>query len=135
MTNKNHYLPNWLIQVLNTIAMKTDNLLEVSLCCINYNVETSFISSLHQNGLLKIITISETAYIELSELKQLEQIIRLHNDLDINLEGIETIMHLLRRVHTLQEELVILQNKLRIYENHPLTVYRPLASVHRLTKV
>lgn len=115
-------MPNWLTQNLNAIAMKTEDLIEISVCCRNYNVEVSFIRSLQQNGLLELITVEETAYIEPGALKQLEQIISLHDELEINLAGIETIMHLLARVNTLQEEVLALNNKLRIYEGRPLPV-------------
>jgi hypothetical protein len=42
---------------------------------------------------------------------------RMHYDLDINMEGIDVISHLLKRIHNLQDELRITQNKLRLYEN------------------
>ena len=102
--------------------MKTENLIAVSVCCTSYNIESSFIHSLEQNGLLALVTIEDTAYIEQHALKQLEQIISLHYELEINLAGIETIMHLLQRVNTLQEEVLALHNKLRVYEVHPLSM-------------
>jgi hypothetical protein len=36
----------------------------------------------------------------------------LHQDLDINLEGIDAISHLLKRMHDMQRELNMLKNKL-----------------------
>ena len=42
--------------------------------------------------------------------------IRLHYDLDINLEGIETIFHLLERIETLQHEMHELRKKIGLYE-------------------
>ena len=41
----------------------------------------------------------------------------MHYDLDINLEGIEVINNLLSRVNNLQEELMLLKSKLKIYES------------------
>ena len=46
----------------------------------------------------------------------LEKFIRLYYELDINLEGIETITHLLQRINSLQDEIIILKNRLRLYE-------------------
>jgi hypothetical protein len=42
---------------------------------------------------------------------------RMHYDLDINMEGIDVISHLLKRMNSLQDELRLTQNKLRLYEN------------------
>jgi hypothetical protein len=41
---------------------------------------------------------------------------RLHYDLDINLEGIEAITCLLDRVRSMQEEIRELRNRLGVYE-------------------
>jgi len=46
----------------------------------------------------------------------LEKFVRFYYELDINLEGIETISHLLERVNALQDELTMLKNRLGIYE-------------------
>ena len=39
------------------------------------------------------------------------------NELDINLEGIETITYLLQRMHDMQREIATLENRLSMYEN------------------
>ncbi|HMQ44948.1 MAG TPA: chaperone modulator CbpM [Mariniflexile sp.] len=41
---------------------------------------------------------------------------RLHFELDINLEGLDAIHHLLKQVETLQQDIVTLHNKLQRYE-------------------
>jgi len=41
----------------------------------------------------------------------------LHVDLDINIEGLDAISHLLQKVNALQNELVALRNRLQIYEH------------------
>jgi hypothetical protein len=43
--------------------------------------------------------------------------VRLHYDLDINLEGIEAITYLLNRVKNMQAEIIALKNRLRLYED------------------
>jgi hypothetical protein len=45
-------------------------------------------------------------------MHKLEKFVRLHYDLDINLEGIETINYLLERIEEMQKEIVNLRNKL-----------------------
>jgi len=37
--------------------------------------------------------------------------------MDINLEGIETVTHLLQRINLLQNEIIVLKNRLRLYES------------------
>jgi len=96
--------------------MQTEYLVEVNVFCTNHNIEVSFISSLEKTGLIQIKTIKETEFIDASQLKQLEKYIRFFYDLDINMEGIETVNHLLDRMNRLQEENIALKNKLRLYE-------------------
>jgi len=97
-------------------TMQTENLIAVNEFCINHNIEISFISSLQQNGLIEIFTIEESGFIDPIQLQQLEKFVRLYYDLDINLEGIETITHLLQRIISMQDEIVALKNRLRLYE-------------------
>jgi len=96
--------------------MQTSNLIAIDEFCAKHDVELSFITSLKQTGLIEITTIEKAWFIHIEELKELEKFIRLYYELDINLEGIETINHLLDRVNTMQNELIMLRNKLGIYE-------------------
>lgn len=85
--------------------------------CRHYKVEYSFISSLQEHGLIEVRIIDQTSFIDHDHLKNVEQLVRLHYDLDINVEGIEAITCLLNRVNSLQEEIMSLKNKLDLYEN------------------
>jgi hypothetical protein len=84
--------------------------------CARHGIEISFLNSLQQTGLIEITIIQETRFIESAQLQQLEKFIRFYYELDINLEGIETIHHLLQRINSMQEEIIHLKNKLRLYE-------------------
>jgi hypothetical protein len=84
--------------------------------CASHNIEISFIRSLQENGLIEITLVEDGGFIPASQLQQLEKIIRLYYELDINLEGIETITHLLQRILTMQDEITLLKNRLRRYE-------------------
>ncbi len=84
--------------------------------CTSYEIDHAFVYSLNEYGLLEIITIEENQFIEEEQVREIERMIRLHYDLDINLEGIDAIVHLLNRVSDLQEEVRILKNKLRRYQ-------------------
>ena len=97
--------------------MQAEYLIAIDEFCANHNIEVSFISSLQQNGLIEISTIKDTGFIDADQLQQIEKYIRFYYELDINIEGIETITHLLRRVISLQDEIITLRNKLRLYES------------------
>jgi hypothetical protein len=96
--------------------METEYLIALDEFCSSHNIEISFVSSLQQSGLIEITTIKESAFIEADQLQQLEKFVRLYYELDINLEGIETINYLLHRINSMQDDLTILRNRLRIYE-------------------
>ena len=96
--------------------MQTEYLISVEDFCAIHNVDLSFISSLKQTGLIEVTTIKEAGFIDADQLQQLEKFIRFYYELDINLEGIETITHLLQRISNLQDEVTSLRNRLRLYE-------------------
>jgi hypothetical protein len=98
--------------------MQTEYLIAVDEFCANHNIEISFISSLQQNGLIEISTIKETGFIDSEQCQQLEKYIHFYYELDINLEGIETITHLLQRIISMQDEITMLKNRLRLYETN-----------------
>ncbi len=97
--------------------MNTKNLIPAHEFCIHHNIAVSFISSLYENGLIKITTIEETSYIHKNQLPEIERIIRFSSELDINIEGIETIIHLLKRINEMQSEITRLKNRLGIFES------------------
>ena len=84
--------------------------------CRSHNVEISFLYSLSESGLLEITNVEETVFINQEQLPELEKLVRLHYDMDINLEGIEAIYHLLQQMKTMQDEMRVLKNKLALYE-------------------
>jgi chaperone modulatory protein CbpM len=96
--------------------MQIANHIAIDEFCNSWNIETSFINSLQETGLIEVVIINETKYIDVSQLQLLEKCIRFYYELDINLEGIETIMHLLLRMNSMQNDINNLRNKLRLFE-------------------
>lgn len=86
--------------------------------CAFHHIEISFLRSLGNAGLLETDPILETGSIPLDQLEELEKFIRLHNELDINLAGIEAIVHLLERVQSMRQEISRLRNRLSLYESN-----------------
>ncbi|HEY5463889.1 MAG TPA: chaperone modulator CbpM [Hanamia sp.] len=90
--------------------MENDELIPAEQFCIYHNIEYSFISSLQDSGLIHITSVEHSSYIPANEIQSLEKFVRLHYDLDINLEGIETIHHLLEKIEEMQKEIMQLRN-------------------------
>ena len=98
--------------------MKKENLVAVNEFCINHKIEDSFIDALQQTGLIEITFVEDNAFFDAAQLQQVEKYICFYYELDINLEGIETITHLLRQIESLQEEIISLKNRLGFYESN-----------------
>ena len=79
-------------------------------------IDINFIELLRDNGLLQTNIISGSLYIPEEQLPALEKMVRLHFDMDINIEGIETISHLLNRIEQMQNEIHDLRNRVAVYE-------------------
>lgn len=90
------------------------NRLLYSECLRIYEVDESFLNALHDSGLIHVVQ-EEERFIEIDELDELEQFVRWHTDMDINVEGIEALHHMLGRVRTLQEEIEVLRKELQFY--------------------
>ena len=96
--------------------MENNKLVPVHHFCVTHSIELSFIESLQQYGMVEITTIEKQTYLDESQLGDLEKYVRLHYDLDINIEGIEAIGHLLQKIKDMQERNIQLQNRLSRYE-------------------
>ncbi len=91
--------------------MRTD-LIIISEYCQKSNTDPTFLISLEENGLIEIRTINGEQYLLTSQLRELEQYSHLYYDLSINIEGIDAIRHMLKRMERLQHELNQLRRQL-----------------------
>jgi chaperone modulatory protein CbpM len=98
------------------MAMEAQNLIPAETFCSHYQVTHSFVHSLTELGLIETVVLQEVEFIQIPHLQKIEQIIRLHDDLDINLEGIQAIDSLLNRIEIMQQEMIAVKNRLRLYE-------------------
>jgi chaperone modulatory protein CbpM len=85
--------------------------------CVQCQVEQEFVYALHREGLIEIVTESEKSYIRDEQLGELEHFRRLYYDLNINIEGIDAMHHLLNKVKVMREEINQLRNRLRLHED------------------
>ncbi|RNC67050.1 chaperone modulator CbpM [Proteiniphilum sp. X52] len=92
------------------------NRLLYSECLRIYEIEESFIESLRDVGLIHVTGQEDDRFIEYDDLSDLEQFIRWHYEMDINVPGIDALRHMLDRVRLLQSEIEQLQNELHFYK-------------------
>src|ERR1700678_3668525 len=93
--------------------MSSEELISAGDFCTFYQVDLSFIQTLHDSGLIGITVMDGAAYLPAGELPALEKFVRWHYELSINPEGIEALSHVLQRMHRLIEENQVLRNRLR----------------------
>lgn len=96
--------------------MNLNDLIEIDELCIRYNVEHTFIRSLSESGLIEVISLEQKEYVHCDKITEFEKMHRLYHDLNINVEGLEAIQHLLKKLKELQKTNLKLQNRLNRYE-------------------
>lgn len=94
----------------------SENRLLYSECIRLYEVEETFIDSLQQSGLIHIVSQDDEKFIEYEDLSDLEQFVRWYYEMDINVEGIEALYHMIGRVKKLQSEIERLRTELQFYK-------------------
>ena len=95
--------------------MATTELILIQQICTYHEIEFSFIHDLNELGLIEIQSIEDEKYIHENQLKDVEKIIRMHRELNINLEGIDAIYNLQQRINQLEQELMQTKNKLKAF--------------------
>ncbi|MEO5599864.1 MAG: chaperone modulator CbpM [Cyclobacteriaceae bacterium] len=96
--------------------MNIQEFISLEVFCQHYDISPSFVISMQELGLIEIVVVDETKNIPVSQLREAEKLVRLHNDLEINIEGIDVVMQLLQRIKAMQEEILALRNSLSFYE-------------------
>ncbi|MEH6658712.1 chaperone modulator CbpM [Leeuwenhoekiella marinoflava] len=96
--------------------MSTPDYIPVLELCEQYHIEHTFFTELHDKGVLEVVTVSQTRCLHHDSIPVFEKIMRIHNELDINIEGIDVILNLLHKIENLNRQLIKTQNRLRIYE-------------------
>ncbi len=97
--------------------METQEYIAIEIFCQQYSVGMPFILSLQHFGLIEIEQHNEQYFIPLTQLAEVEKIIRLQNDLQINIEGVDVALHLLNKIDSLQKDIYLLKSRLSLYEN------------------
>ena len=87
--------------------------------CLFHNIPDSFIRDLDNYQLIEIIEKDNAQHIHIDEVEKLERLMRLHYQLNVNMEGLDIINNLHEQISLLQKEVDELKRKLAIYSSLP----------------
>lgn len=73
--------------------------------CTHEQIEIDFLQLLSEEGLIAIEQSKEVHYIQEDHIPHIKMCCRLYYELGINVQGIDTIRHLLDRVNQLQDRI------------------------------
>ena len=82
--------------------METRELIPIEILCNQYNIPVAFFNNLQEFELIQIVNKKSGYFIHISQIKQVEKLIRLHFDLEINFKELDAIYNLLNLVETLK---------------------------------
>lgn len=85
--------------------------------CKNSRIESSFVSLLINEGLIDVQVADGQMYLYESQLGELDRFANLYYDLSVNVEGIDIIHNLLKKMENMEKELYILRKRLHVHDN------------------
>lgn len=97
--------------------MNSEKLILLDSLCNHYNIEMTFFYTLSEMNRITIKTIDKSLYVEENTLYEIEKMIRMHQELNVNTEGIDIVLNLLEKMDRIQNQLVSVKNRLRLYED------------------
>jgi ABC-type Fe3+-citrate transport system substrate-binding protein len=97
--------------------MAEKHLISTHTICSQYEIEFSFVDALHKMGLIQVEIVEQNQFIHEDQIRSLEKMIRLHHELNLNLEAIDVVFNLLQKERELRNELNAMKNRLRLYES------------------
>ncbi len=96
--------------------MENNEYILIENICTHFNIDISLMDTLHGMGLINLTFVDERKYLHHEDLMATEKMIRLHDELGINPEGIDVIVNLLQQLDELRRELEITKRRLLIFE-------------------
>ena len=97
--------------------MDSENFILIEHYCEQTQTPIDFINDLLEYGMIEIQLIENKTYVQSHFIIEIERIYRLRQDLGINMEGIDSLNHMLKKINRLERELKLLRNRLTIYEH------------------
>lgn len=77
--------------------------------CQSNNIEITFIKELQQNGLIEITVIESQEFVYEDQVAQIQKYHNWYEDLELNIQGIEIVQHLLQKIENLQQQIKTLK--------------------------
>jgi hypothetical protein len=96
--------------------MEKEAYIPVQQLCEHYHVEISFIDELREEGLIEIVEVERSTCLSHKQLALFEKILRINRELQVNVQGVDIVLNLLRKMEKLEKEVISLRNRMRIYE-------------------
>jgi len=90
--------------------MNKEELISITEFCKIYQIDLSLLIALNESGIIVLEQLGEESYLHYDHLNHLDKVIYFYQELGINIEGIETIMHLLNQIEQLQGTIKQLNN-------------------------
>jgi len=84
--------------------------------CEHTRIEDGFVKRLHEYGLISFEKKQDDYFIAENDISEIEKMFRLHNDLNINYEGLDAIREMMKRMEKMENEINLLRKRLRLYE-------------------
>ncbi|WP_405382123.1 chaperone modulator CbpM [Maribacter sp. LLG6340-A2] len=97
--------------------MNSENYIQIELYCQQTQTPMEFIDELLEFEMIEVQHIENKIYVEPRHIVEIERVYRLRNELGINMEGIDTLNHMIKKVNQLEQELKMLRDRLTIYEH------------------
>ncbi|TDS20802.1 MerR-like DNA binding protein [Maribacter caenipelagi] len=97
--------------------MNSENYIQIEVYCERTQTPREFIDDLLEFDMIEVRQIENKIYVEPEYIVEIERIYRLREDLGINMEGIDTLNHMIKKVNRLEQELKLLRDRLTIYEH------------------
>jgi len=96
--------------------MSDKELISIQKVIVHHNLDEQFIESIESFQLIEFVVKDSNKYVYTEQLPILEKIIRLHYDLEVNMQGIDVINNMLDRMDSMHKTIQQLENKLKLYE-------------------
>ena len=97
--------------------MDSENYIQIELYCKQTETPLEFIDDLLEFDMIEVQRIEDKIYVQPHYIVEIERIYRLRRDLGINMEGIDTLSHMLQKMNRLEKEVKWLRDRLTIYEH------------------
>jgi chaperone modulatory protein CbpM len=91
--------------------MEEEVKIPVKVICERYSIEPSFFVQLKDFSLIEFEEDGDNYFVSHDQLSELERFIRLHYELEINMQGIDVIRHLLARIDALEKKISTFNNR------------------------